>query len=222
MANEGCQIVICSRNKSTLKKVCSEITSVGGKCDYFVADATNENQVGKLIDHIIKKYGKIDILISSAGYINKWKGVEKITLQEFDDNFKTNVYSVFYLMRKIVPLMRKQNEGAIVSISSMSGKRAVPNLAAYSASKFAVVGLTQSVAKELKDTNVFCISVCPGGMNTEMREKVFGPEDAMKQQDPEFVASTIRDILLGKIKVPQAGDVVIRYGQITAINPAPE
>lgn len=214
--------MICSRNKLELKKVCEEIASRGGQCEYFVADVTNGNQVDKVIKSVLNKYGKIDVLVNNAGYVNKWKGVEKITLDEFKECLETNTYSVFYFLRRILPLMRKQNHGAIITISSMAGKRAVPNLSAYSASKFAAIGLTQSVAKELKDTNVFCISVCPGGMKTGMREKVFGPEDAQKQQDPKFVASVIRDILIDKVKVPHGGDIVIRYGQITAINQPPE
>ena len=222
LASEGSQIVICSRNKKELKKVCEEITSRSGRCEYFVADVTNGSQVDKLIKSVLKKYGRIDVLINNAGYVNKWKGVEKITLGEFEDCLKTNVYSVFYFLRTIAPIMRKQNQGAIITISSMAGKRAVPNLSAYSASKFAAIGLTQSVAKELKGTNVFCISVCPGGMKTGMREKVFGPEAAHKQQDPKFVASIIRDILIDNVKVPHGGDIVIRYGKIAAINQPPE
>ena len=114
--------------------------------------------------------------------------------------------------------MRKQAHGMIISISSMAGKRGVPNFAAYSASKFAVLGLTQSVAKELKDSGIFCIAVCPGGMSTEMRTKAFGWEDSKKQQSPQYVANVVKDVLMGKIKVPHGGDIVIRNGEITAIN----
>ena len=132
------------------------------------------------------------------------------------------VNRIVRILKKIIPIMKKQNEGTIINISSMAGKRGVPNLAIYSASKFAVIGLTQAIAKELKDTGVYCISVCPGGMNTGMREKVFGAEDAKKQQNPKFVANVVKDILLGRIKVPNGGDIVIRHGEIESINDSPE
>ena len=219
---EGSTVVICSRSANDLKNVCNEIVGAGGKCEYFVVDVTSKQQVDKFIDKVLSSHGRIDVLVNNAGYATKWKGIEQNTEEEFETCFRTNVYSIFYFLKKIVPIMRGQNSGAIVNISSMAGKRGIPNLAAYCASKFAVVGLTQSVAKELKDTDALCISVCPGGMSTEMRAKIFGVEDAEKQQSPQYVANVIKDVLLGRIKVPNGGDIIIRYGEITAINPAPE
>jgi len=222
LAAEGSHVIICSRSKGDLLKVCDEIKSTDGKCSYSVLDVTKISDVNNFIDDIIKSHGRIDILINNAGYVTEWKPIERNTPKEFKDCFETNIYSIFYFLKKIIPLMRKQNDGFIVNISSMAGKRSVPNLAAYSASKSGAIGLTQSVAKELKNTNIRCISVCPSGMNTEMREKVFGREDAQKQQDPKLVASIIRDILLKKIGVPNGGDIVIRNNKILSIKEAPE
>ena len=219
---EGCKTVICSRSENDLAKLCKEITDNGGKCEYSVVDVTNKKQVYGFIDKTMKKQGRIDVIINNAGYINEWKEIEKITEQEFENNFKTNVYSTYYFLKKIVPVMRKQGEGVIVNISSMAGKRGLPNLTGYCASKFAVIGLTQSVAKELENANVFCFAVCPGGMDTRMRTKLFGDEDSKRQQSPNYVASVIRDVLVGKIKIPNGGDISIRHGKITAITPPPE
>ncbi len=222
LASEKSYVVICSRNKADLENVREEISKNGGKCDYQVVDVTDEAQVYNFVDAVAKKHGRMDVLINNAGYVNEWKPVDENTEKEFDDNFKTNVYSIFYFLKKTVPVMKKQNSGAIINISSMAGKRGLPNLAAYSASKFAVIGFTQSIAKELKDNDVMCIAVCPGGMHTDMRAKVFGQEDAEKQQEPAFVASVIKDVLLGKIEVPNGGDIVIRHGKISSINSPPE
>ncbi len=222
LAKEGGKVIICSRHKNDLSKVCNEITDQGGACEYFAVDVTNKFQVEKFIKQIVKRHKRIDILINNAGYVDKWQHVENITEDEFENNFKINVYSIFYFLKRVVPIMRKQNEGSIINVSSMSGKRGIPNLAAYSASKFAVVGLAQSVAKELEGTGVYCITVCPGGMNTQMRAKIFDVDEASKQQDPKFVANVIKDIIIGKVKVPSAGDIVIRYGEITSINEAPK
>jgi len=222
LAEEGSKVVICSRNKDELSKICREIANKNGFCEYFVTDITEKSQVDRFINDIITKHKKIDVLINNAGYVHNWEAVEDITEDELESSFKTNVYSIFYFLKRVKPIMKKQNEGAIINISSMAGKRGVPNLSAYSASKFAVIGLTQAVAKELKDTGVYCISVCPGGMNTGMREKVFGAVDAQKQQDPKFVANVIKDVLYGRIKVPHGGDIVIRHGKVDSINAAPQ
>ena len=84
-----------------------------------------------------------------------------------------------------------------------------------------MVALTQSLAKENESTDIQFITVCPGGINTEMRAKLFGAKDANRQQSPDFVASKIVDILRGKIKMASGDDIVIRHGRVTAINPLP-
>ncbi len=221
MSREGSQVVICSRNKNDLEDVKNEINRRGGRCDCHVVDVSDKKQVDKFIDDIVASYGKIDILVNNAGYVNVPDSVENTSEEEFERCVKVNMYSVFYFLKKAIPIMRKQKSGIIINVASTAGKRGVPNLSAYSASKFAVIGLTQAVGKEVKDDNITCIVVCPGGMNTEMRAKVFGQEDAKKQQDPEVVANIIMDIIDGKINVPSAGSISIRYGKIT-IDPAPE
>ena len=121
-----------------------------------------------------------------------------------------------------LPLLKEQKRGWIINIASMAGKRAVPSLGAYSVAKFGVTALTQSIAKENPSAGFRCITVCPGGMNTEMRAKLFGRKDAERQQSADFVADKILEILDGKIQVESGGDLVIRHGRITAINPLPE
>ena len=101
----------------------------------------------------------------------------------------------------------------------MAGVRAVPLLSAYSASKFGVLALTQAIAKENQNTPIKCISISPGGINTEMRQKVF--KDAKKQQTTKFVADKIIKIVEGELPIPSGNNVIIRHGKITAIQPLP-
>jgi short-subunit dehydrogenase len=104
----------------------------------------------------------------------------------------------------------------------MAGQRAVPGVAVYSASKFGVLALSQAIAKENADIPLKCVTVCPGGMNTEMREAIFGKADAEKQQSPDYVADVIFDVYHDKVQVESGGDIVIRHGQISAIHPCPQ
>lgn len=184
-------------------------------------DATDENPVKRYLKTVIKKVGKIDLLINNAGYCGTLSKVEKLNLSEVQKHLAQNLLSAFIVSKHAVPILRKQGGGAIINISSMAGKRAVPNLFAYSASKFAVLALSQCIAKENQDAGLKCITVCPGGMNTEMRAKIFGKRDAEGQQSPDFVADVIFQVSTDKIKVESGGDIVIRHGKITAVNPSP-
>lgn len=186
-------------------------------------DATSETQVKGFISKIVKTRKSIDILINNAGYANRPVKTEEESLRELQKNISSNLITTFLMCKYVLPILKKQKKGWMINISSYAGKRAVPLLGAYSASKFGVVALTQSIAKEnLELTGFKCVAVCPGGINTQMREKLFGREDARRQQNADFVADKILEIIEGRIAVPSGGDVVIRHGQVTAVNPPPE
>jgi len=184
-------------------------------------NVTSEKSVKRLLGTIYKKEKRLDLLVNNAGYANKPTRFEKHSLLEFEKNLTQNLSSVFLMCKHALPFLRKQKKSWVVNLSSMAGKRAVPLLSAYSASKFGVVALSQSLAKENENTGIQFITVCPGGINTEMRVKLFGTKDANRQQSPDFVASKIVDILQGKIKMASGDDIVIRHGRVTAINPLP-
>ncbi|MCH7605440.1 SDR family oxidoreductase [Patescibacteria group bacterium] len=218
LAKEGIHVFICARDKSKLKGVCNSIIRNHGRCEYFIVDVTKRKQVEKFVDTVYRSAGKIDILLNNAGTIHPKKFIENITDKEYESCMKTNINSVFYFMQKVIPLMKKQNEGMVINISSGAGKRGYGQLSVYSASKFAVQGLTQSVAWELRGTKVSCISVSPGGINTRMREKIFGKKDSASQQDPKVVANIIKKIIEGTMQVSNGEDIEIRGGKVTAIS----
>ncbi len=202
------------------KRAKREIKSAN-KFHLYAADLTKEPQVKLALAKIIKKAETIGLVINNAGYADQITLVENLPFVQLERNIKHNLYSAFFVCKHILRHFRKKRGGFLINISSMAGKRAVPRLAAYSISKFGVLALSQAIAKENVEHGIQCITVCPGGMNTEMREKLFGKADAERQQSPGFVARVIMDIVNGKIKVESGGDIVIRHGKITAINPAP-
>ena len=187
----------------------------------FQADVTSEQATRRLIQKVIKKTGSIDILINNAGYSGRPTRIDAVSLKEFQKHLSSNLNSVFLTCKYLIPIFLKQHKGLIINISSMAGKRAVPYLGAYSAAKFGVLALSQAIAKENPEGKFKCITVCPGGMNTGMRTKLFGRKDANRQQSPDFVAEIITKVILGKISVQSGGDIVIRHGRITAVNPPP-
>lgn len=186
------------------------------------ADVTSEPAVRKMISTVIRKEKKIDVIINNAGYAGRLARIEKETALEFEKNLSANLLSVFLVMKYGLPHLLKRKQSWLINISSMAGKRSVPRLALYSASKFGVLALTQAAAKENPDSGLHAVTICPGGMNTTMRAQLFGSEDARRQQSPDFVADRIVSILDGALEVPSGGDMVIRHGKVTAVNPPPE
>lgn len=214
------EVFAITRTKINWNKI---LTTTGNSAHLYLrqVDLVNENQVKRLISGICRTKKRIDLLINCAGYGSGVRAVQDLSLKELRDNLEQNLVTAFLMCKYTIPVMRRQSSGLIVNISSMAGKRAVPRVFAYSASKFGVIALSQCVAKENADANVKCVTVCPGGMNTPMREKFFGKEDAAKQQSPDFVADVTIQVVEGRIAVESGGDIVIRHGQITAINPSP-
>jgi len=185
-------------------------------------DASSEPAVKHFVTSVWRKEGRLDGLIHSAGYGGQLERLEEQNLREFGKHLSTNLVSTFLVCKHAIPLLKKQKKSWLVAISSLAGKRALPRLGAYSASKFGVVALIQTAAKENPDAGFRCFTVCPGGINTKMREKLFGRENAGRQQSADFVADKILEMIDGKIAVSSGGDVVIRHGQVSAVNPLPE
>lgn len=191
------------------------------KFKLFISDLTSEKNVKALFSKIKKQAGQIDILINNAGYCGPLTRVEDVSLKDFQRHMECNLLSAFLMCKYAVPVILEQNKGLIVNISSMAGIRAVPRLFPYSAAKSGVIALSQAIAKENDGTGLKCITVCPGGMNTQMRRCLFGEEDAAKQQGPDFVAHVIDQIVHERLEVLSGGHIVIRHGKITGIFPPP-
>jgi NAD(P)-dependent dehydrogenase (short-subunit alcohol dehydrogenase family) len=190
--------------------------------ELFQLDVTSESDVAKFFDKLRKRTKRVDVVINNAGYVDVLTPVDRLTLAEFQSNIDHNLISTFLMCKYAIPVFRKQGGGLLVNISSMAGKRAVPKLAAYSAAKFGVVALTQAIAKENEGARWKCFAVCPGGINTQMRAKIFGRADSERQQSADFVANVIVQAVNSQIQVESGGDIVIRHGKITAVNPLPE
>jgi NAD(P)-dependent dehydrogenase (short-subunit alcohol dehydrogenase family) len=220
LVRSGAQVFGVSRTKVNWDKAKAHVNE-NSRYALSQADLTDEIQVKKFVNQVISKSKRIDILVNNAGVLDPLSRVEDISLSSFQRQMEGNLTSQFLVCKHTLPFFRKQKAGLIVNLSSMAGKRAVPKIFPYSASKFGVLALSQCIAKENDDVHLKCVTVCPGGINTEMRTRLFGPEDAQKQQSPDFVSDVIMQVIVEKIKVESGGDIVIRHGKITAINPGP-
>ena len=201
--SEGAIVYASSRNER-------EITDKDKQeCHFKLLDLSDEVNVEEYTKVVLQKENRVDILINNAGVAHNLALIEEMNLEMFNSIIKDNVMPTFNMIKHIMPIMKKNNSGTVINISSRAGRRAVPKLSAYTAAKFAVRGLTESVAKEVQETGIKCVTISPAGVNTGMRAMVFGKEDAENQQDTSRITEIISEILLGKLQVSNGSDIVI-------------
>jgi 3-oxoacyl-[acyl-carrier protein] reductase len=201
----GDRVVIFCRHKEHVMKATRQLAGLGERQNIFglVGDVRRERDVKRIVTRCLKHFGRIDVLINNAG-IAAYKGIEEITQEEWDDILDTNLKGCFLFMRQVLPLMRKQGKGVIINISSGLGVSGEANFSAYCASKFGVIGLTQSVADETANTSLRIYAVLPGAVNTKLNWDLdlgMAPSELLA---PEYVAKRILGLAEGKRKSGQS------------------
>ncbi len=198
---EGSQVILNSPAKKELEKVSKEI---GGTP--FTADITDKKEVQKLADFAVKKFSRIDIWINNAGIQIAPSPLEEINVEKAQRLFDINFFGYFYGCQTALRFMKKQKNGTIININSTAGLEGKPQISAYSASKFAIKGLTESVREESKGSEIKILGVFPGGMKTEIYKEKY-PVDIDKYMETEYVAQKVIENL--KKKKPEE-ELIIR------------
>ena len=182
-ARQGAQLIITDMNAQGVKDVVEEIQAEGGKAYGIVSNITDEKSVQDMVDEIVEKFGRLDVLVNNAG-ISQKVTVEDMTLEDMKRIFNVNVFGLFLVTQKCMKVMRAQKYGRIVNLSSVSGKRGggVFGGAHYSASKAAVLAFSKNLSREICVEGITVNSVCPGLINTEIW-KSLPKEDADKVID---------------------------------------
>lgn len=166
-AQEGATILLVDveKMKPALDEVAQEISRRGGKASAIAADATDESQVNKIVEETIRRWGKIDILVNSAGLRGPLVPVQEISAQEWDSVHAVNLKAVFLCCKAVLQQMIKQKSGSIVSISGTAGKEGMALRGSLCAAKWGVLGLTQTIAKEAGRYGIRANVICPGGID---------------------------------------------------------
>jgi len=191
----GHQVVIHYKDK---KNEAEEVASRIKESLVLKADVRNLNEVKGLVDEVINKWGRVDVLVNNAG-ITKESLLIKTSLEDFEDVINTNLKGPFNFIHAAARYMVRQRKGHIINISSLSGIKGREGLAAYAASKAGLIGLTVSVAQELSKYNIMVNVILPGYMLTEMgttasdkaRTKALEQSLIKKFSEPERVADFI-------------------------------
>ena len=167
LAKLGASVVLAARDKEKLGKILKDIEAAGGAACMVVVDVTKADDIQRMVDTAVERYGRLDFAVNNAGRPGRGPFLEA-KLEEFDNVMATNVSSVFLSMQAEIPAMLKSGGGAIVNTSSVGGLVGVPNLSMYTASKAAVIGLSKSVALEYATKGIRINVIAPGAMQTEM------------------------------------------------------
>jgi len=176
------------------ESVAAEIRAAGGRADPLVVDVTRWNDVIALVAHVERHFGSLGIAVNCAGVISV-AAVEDITEAEWNRVMDVNIKGVFLSCKAAVPVMKRNGFGRIINISSVSGKDGFPRLALYSASKYAVLGFTNSLAKEVARDGITVNAICPGVVKThmwdllseELKEQRETAEESWQRQVLQFV-----------------------------------
>jgi 3-oxoacyl-[acyl-carrier protein] reductase len=188
-ARHGARMVVAARTETKVNAVADEIRAQGREALAILTDVTNEVQVARLIECTLDAYGRIDGLVNSAGTA-PLAPITKTSLEMWERTMAINVTGTFLCCRAVWTPMVGQGGGSILNISSGSGKRAHAEWVAYCASKYAVMGLTESLALEGYPLGIRVNALCPGPTATPMRNDNFPGEDQSKLLTPGEVAQT--------------------------------
>src|SRR5438132_10661527 len=161
----GGKVALIARDPDELARAKADLVPRGGKVLTIECDLLDAGQIQSAVRQIIDRFGKIDILINNAGIIEVGP-IEHMTPEDFERAMRVHFWAPFELISQIVPEMRIWGGGRIVNISSIGGKVAVPHLAPYSASKFALTGFSDALRAELARDNIYVTTVAPGMMRT--------------------------------------------------------
>lgn len=164
-AAEGAKVAICARDAAELERGRLDLAGRGARVLAVPCDVTDQKQTRELIGEVEQRFGAIDVLVNNAGVIQVGP-VEVMTLEDYEQAMKTHFWAPLYATLAVLPGMKRRGHGRIVNISSVGGKIGVPHLVPYSASKFALVGLSEGLRAELAQDGIVVTTVCPGLMRT--------------------------------------------------------
>ncbi len=170
-AAHNANVAVCDiGDMSKADAIAAEIRAKGLKSIAVNVDVTNEAQVNAMVAAVVNEFGSLDIICNNAGVITSMKTVDEITLDEWEKMFAVNARGVFLCCKAVVPQMKKQGYGRIINTASQAGKKGIPLLGHYCATKAAVIMLTKTMALELAETGIHVNAVCPGSVDTEMTD----------------------------------------------------
>ena len=178
-AKNGAKVVVSDINFESVQKVADEIVTNGGKSLPIKANVAKFEEVEHLISKTVAELGKLDVIVNNAGIGPHLLRTHESSLKDWDRVIAVNQTGVFYCMKVALTQFLKQGHGNIVNVASLAGLKAAPNMISYSASKFAVVGMTKSAAMEYATKNIRVNAVCPGYTESALLSQLINAKPEM-------------------------------------------
>jgi len=181
--SHGCSVHICDIDRAAMDGFLADNPGASAS----EADVADVAQVGAMFDELTERYGQLDILINNAGIGGPVANLEDITPEEWDRTLAVDLSGQFYVTRLAVPMMKSAGSGSIINISSTAALFGCPMRAPYAASKWAVIGLTKTLAMELGPWGIRVNAICPGSVEGERIERVIRLAATQRNKTPEEI-----------------------------------
>jgi 3-oxoacyl-[acyl-carrier protein] reductase len=197
LARRGARVACIGRDDDALHEVAGQITSVGGEAFSASCDVRNEWSVKRTVEFVLEQYGTIDILINNAA-VGIYGPIEGYSLSDWRTTLETNLTGAFLFCRAVIPAMKAQKSGRIINVSSGAGRNGIAGLGAYCASKFGLVGLTESLALDVRNDGIQVSVVFPGSTDTHFSGRTPQTENSERSESirlaPFEVAEAIANL----------------------------
>jgi meso-butanediol dehydrogenase/(S,S)-butanediol dehydrogenase/diacetyl reductase len=185
LAAEGASVVVADMDLAAAEETAAMLRRQGRESLALQVNVTNKTQVQAMVSRVVDAFGRIDVLMNNVGILAIGSVLE-LTEETWDKVMTVNTKGTFLCSQAVLPVMIRQGYGKIINMSSQAGKEGSALSSAYAASKHAVIGFTQSLAKEVGEYNITVNAVCPGSVDTEMLDAIYFPEKArLSGKSPE-------------------------------------
>ncbi|QNK57921.1 3-ketoacyl-ACP reductase [Paenibacillus sp. PAMC21692] len=214
LAKEGVNVGLVARSEASLKEVADELKGLGVKAAYATADISSKEQVEAAVEALRSELGSADILINNAG-IATFGTVLDMDPEEWKRIIDTNLLGTYYVTRAVLPQLIEKSGGDIINISSTSGLSGAATSSAYSASKFAVIGFTESLAQEVRRNNIRVTALNPSTVATDLALDL----NLIKENnDSKFMqAEDIAEVIVNQLKLNPR--IYVKTASFIATNP---
>jgi len=213
LAAEGTNVILLARTTADLETLAKEVETLGVKALVVTADISDITSVNQAVEKALATFGTIDILINNAG-VGKFGTFLELSPEDFENIIKVNLFGTYYATRAVLPGMIAQQSGDIINISSTAGLRGAAVTSAYSASKFAVMGLTESLMQEVRKHNIRVTALTPSTVATDMAKDLNltdgNPDKVMQPED-------VAELIVAQLKLNKR--VFIKDSGIWSTNP---
>ncbi|MFB0564639.1 MAG: SDR family oxidoreductase [Candidatus Aminicenantaceae bacterium] len=212
LSREGAKVVICARGKEQLFNTRDEIAAeTGVVVRAYVADVTDRKQVNGLVENVVDEFSTVDILVCNAG--GPPSGLaDAFTLKDYQDALELNLLSTVNLCYEVIPLMKKQKWGRIITMTSVAAKQPIDTLILSNTARSGVLGFSKSLSNQLAPYGITVNSVCPGYMKTERVENLAKSfEESGKGRVEDFYENIEKTIPMGRLGRPEELGSVIAF-----------